>query len=58
MKQHFFEERSTGSAGWGALVMLCLVIPPRDPDDDEEDDEDNEEEEEEELPIVREPDED
>jgi hypothetical protein len=58
MKQHISEASSTTANGWTPLMLMGVVMPPRDPDDDEEDEDDDEEGDADEPAVVREPDED
>lgn len=61
MKQHTSEASSTTASGW-TLMLIGIVMPPRDPDEDDEDEEDEDDDDEEgdadEPAVVREPDED
>lgn len=59
MKQHTSEASSTTASGWIPLMLIGIVMPPRDPDEDEEDEDDDDEEGDADEPaVVREPDED
>lgn len=59
MKQHTSEAFSTKAIGWASLMLMGIVMPPRDPDEDEEDEDDDDEEDDADEPaVVREPDED
>lgn len=58
MKQHTSEAFSTTAIGWTPLMLVGIVMPPRDPDEDEEDEDDDEEDDADEPAVVREPDED
>ncbi|ULK96086.1 hypothetical protein [Bradyrhizobium sp. I71] len=58
MKQHTSEASSTTANGWTPLMLMGVVMPPRDPDEDEEDEDDDEEGDADEPAVVREPDED
>ena len=59
MKQHTSEASSTTASGW-TLMLIGIVMPPRDPDevDEDEEDDDDEEGDADEPAVVREPDED
>ena len=56
MKQHTSEAVSIN--GWTRLMLMPIVMPPRDPDEDEEDEDNGEEDDDDEPAVVREPDED
>ncbi|MBH5391977.1 hypothetical protein [Bradyrhizobium diversitatis] len=58
MKQHTSEPFSTAANGWTPLMLMGVVMPPRDPDEDEEDEDDDEDGDADEPAVVREPDED
>ncbi|TCU78342.1 hypothetical protein EDE08_101121 [Bradyrhizobium sp. R2.2-H] len=61
MKQHTSDAFSTAANGWTPLMLMGVVMPPRDPDEDEEDEDDDEDDEDgdaDEPAVVREPDED
>jgi hypothetical protein len=60
MKQHTCEASFTTAGGWTPLLLIGIVMPPRDPDEDEDDDDDDDDEEgdADEPAVVREPDED